>query len=534
MTNQPQMHPANLVFSPQEPCEYAAILLWGTVLYDQEDGLFKIWYMTWGNQVGLVLGAAVLAIANEAAVPTLESLTQKFETGRPVTLATFGDSITWPCFHTDGRQNYITLAAEALRQAYPMANIAIVHAGNMGTAERGLAEQRFEKHVLSFNPDAVFLMFGMNDCVGGMAGLDAYDRNLTALIGKARQAGALPIICTQNEIIYDSPDGAGRKALPQYMQRALEVAAREKARAVDCFARWQPLLADGRSLASRLNDWIHPNLAGHRWLAKSILESLWPRAAANLADGVRTPEDAKAPPPVACLLPGPPGKQIVRVEDGTWIALTGRRRGGWITELVFSWAREERPSWSDFRHVTLIGSGPQAVFDHQDRTLTAGLLLERPGRIDVVFSWNIGVFFLSLDPTHPDWTKRAEQPGSWLEHTGEPFVRPTAILHHAKGGGLLHDAFESPGGWPAVLCSHFKMAPGAGWEVVEGEDGVALATWAPGQDAAMQFFHTAAPLTQGHTPLLAYRSRSGQAQREIAILRERAGRLEFSVFQLSK
>ena len=35
---------------------------------------------------------------------TLESITAKLETGQPLTFATFGDSITWPCFHSDFRQ----------------------------------------------------------------------------------------------------------------------------------------------------------------------------------------------------------------------------------------------------------------------------------------------------------------------------------------------------------------------------------------------------------------------------------------------
>ena len=46
----------------------------------------------------------------------------------------------------------------------------------MGSAGRGLEAGRFEQYVLSHRPDAVFLMFGMNDCGAGPGGLDAFDQ----------------------------------------------------------------------------------------------------------------------------------------------------------------------------------------------------------------------------------------------------------------------------------------------------------------------------------------------------------------------
>jgi len=142
--------------------------------------------------------------------------------------ATFGDSITWPCYHSDYRHTYITFTVGALRKAYPKADIRIVHAGNMGTTGRGLANTRFDRYVLAHEPDIVFVMFGMNDCAAQQRGLDTYDRNLTKLINATRAIGAVPIICTQNEIIYDSVDGRRRVALPVYMKRAKQVARREK------------------------------------------------------------------------------------------------------------------------------------------------------------------------------------------------------------------------------------------------------------------------------------------------------------------
>ena len=91
-----------------------------------------------------ILNAQVAAVraADEQPTPeaSLEQVTGKLESGEPLVFATFGDSITWPCYHTDFRQNYITLTVDALQKAYPKASVQIVHAGNMGTTGRGLAE----------------------------------------------------------------------------------------------------------------------------------------------------------------------------------------------------------------------------------------------------------------------------------------------------------------------------------------------------------------------------------------------------------
>ena len=95
----------------------------------------------WG--CGLASPPSVTA-SNE--LPGLAPITEKLERGEPLVFATFGDSITWPCYHTDYRQNYMTFTVDALRRAYPQARIRVVHAGNMGTAARGLAEGRFERH----------------------------------------------------------------------------------------------------------------------------------------------------------------------------------------------------------------------------------------------------------------------------------------------------------------------------------------------------------------------------------------------------
>ena len=458
---------------------------------EDSDESWRWRFHKWIITIALTLGIACTTVADELPPSRLASITKKLRTGDPVVIATFGDSITWPCYHTDYQQNYITFTVDALRKAYPKANVRIIHAGNMGSTGRGLTDGRFEMQVLAHKPDMVFIMFGMNDCGSGYAGLDAYDANLSKLIQQTRSADALPIIATQNEILYEQSNG--RQALPQYMARALDVAKRENVPAVDCFELWQPLTKDPARLVARLNDWIHPNHAGHRLIASAIVAKLWPEALEYVSTEERTPLKPEESESTPCLLAGPSGKQILRTADGTWYAISGRRRNQRLTDLVFSFSRAERPTWQEFRHITLVGPRNDADFDAMDRTLTAGMLLERDGRVYVVFSWNVGVFFvttrqptLQLDLTKPpqvqaaaaeEWEKVLAMPKSWLQHTDEPFVRPTIVANCLyRYGALLYDAYLQSDGWPAVLCSERQIAPGGGFEVVNGVDGIGLIT----------------------------------------------------------
>jgi len=469
-----------------------------------------------------ILIVPLAAVRAADALPTREaplaSIASRLQSGEPLVFATFGDSITWPCFHTDFRQNYVTLAVDALQKAYPAANVRIVHAGNMGTAGRGLADGRFQRHVLEQRPDVVFLMYGMNDCGGGPGALDDYDRNLTRLIAETRAADALPVVLTQNQIVYDCPDGAGRGALPLYMRRATEVARREQVPCVDCFADWQPLVEDRAALVAHLNDWIHPNLAGHRLFARSIVSTLWPDAAKFVDTTMRPQPVGDA---TSCLLPGPSGKQVLRTKDGTWLAVSGRRRGERISELVLSYSSAGQPAWSDFTQVTLIGPGEHAVLPDDEREITAAALLEGDSSLCVVFSWNTGVYCLSFDRSPPDWQTRIKTAAAWKDLGADPFPRPIPILNSQLGNGLLVDAFLCDTGTPVVLCRDRKFAPGAGWEVLDGTDGLSLVS-GTGDARTVQFLLPSNEFSSEHLPV-----RSAHESDATAFLLDHAGALEF-------
>ena len=374
----------------------------------------------------------------------LQLIREKLRLGQPLTLASIGDSITWICFHTDARRNYLTFVADALRKKYPKANIRLEQSGNRGSTARAMP---FLETLLQVKPDMVFIMFGMNDCKRGTAQLDDYDRNLTELIQRVRKAEAVPVLLTQNEIVYPAE---GREALPQYVARAVAVSQRENVLLVDNFSDWHDLQKEEPDTWKLyLNDVMHPNLTGHRRFAKAVLKRLWPEAD-ELHDSGLWPLAGKLPRPVECLVSGPPDKQMLRIGPTTWVTLTGRRRGAEVTDLVLSVAEKANPTWHDFRHVTLVGTEPDAVFPWGERNINSAMLLRSGQRIFILFSHVVRRSLLVLDCSREGWSKRLHERSTYQSLSASNVPLPEAV-----GGSYSNDTEFVDGyvdnGYPAFF-----------------------------------------------------------------------------------
>jgi len=408
----------------------------------------------------VLCAALAIVVANSAhADNRLSRVNEKLRTGEPLVLAALGDSITWICFHTDGRRNYVTFVAEALRKRYPAANIHVEISGNRGSTVRAMP---FLETLLEVKPDLVFIMFGMNDSTRGVRSLDEYDRNLTALIRRTREAAAIPVVLTQNEIVYPAE---GRQALPEFEARAVEVARRENVPCVDNFSDWKLLKQEEpETWKLYLNDVMHPNLAGHRRFAKAILRQLWPEAGAFQPSGLWTAPASTLSEPVSCTLPGPADKQVLRIGSSTWIALTGRRRGSEITDVVLSVAHARLPAWNDFRHVTLVGPERTAVFPWGEPTINSALLLQSDHRLFILFSHTVRRSALVIDIERPDWIDDLAE-----RHTYKTTDGPDVSLPQSLGGSYQEDT-EFLDGWvagDALGYLYRDLVPGGNSGVIE-------------------------------------------------------------------
>lgn len=392
----------------------------------------------------------------------LRGFNHKLQTGQSVTIAAIGDSITWICFHTDGKQNYVTFIADALKQAYPRSEIHLVLAGNLGSTPKGL--EHLQRDVLDHKPDLVFIMFGMNDCVLGPGNLDAYDSNLTEMIRRTRVAGAVPIILTQDDIVYQSEDGKRRLALPKYERRAVQVARRENCLFVDNFSDWRELKRHQPSNWSEyLDDAIHPNLAGHRRFAKCILEKLWPEAAKFQYSGLHPPLAVGRLRPFDCLLPGPIDKQVLRINRTTWLALSGRRRGNETTDLILSFCKNcVNPTWTEFRHVTLVGPAREAVFDWSERPINSGMVLLGSGRLFIAFTQTVRLNLLTVDTTKPGWVRHLADTRTYSTIVNPHLPLPQSMQGSYQEDCELLDGFLGPEGRPAFVLRDLVLGNGSG------------------------------------------------------------------------
>lgn len=194
----------------------------------------------------------------------------KAASGAPVKIVCFGDSVTGLYYHTGGRRTYTDLLGDALRQAIPNAKVEMRNAG-IGGHTTVNALSRIERDVIAHKPDLVTVMFGLNDMV--RVPLESYRANLVTIVGKCREAGAEIILCTPNAVT----DNAARptKKLLDYCEAVRSVAAALDVPLCDAYAACDKL-RERNSMQWRLlmSDDIHPNLAGHLFIAGQIAATI--------------------------------------------------------------------------------------------------------------------------------------------------------------------------------------------------------------------------------------------------------------------
>ncbi len=217
------------------------------------------------------------------------------------TVVFLGDSITHGCFEVsfdgekyhpvfDEEHSYTAIFRRMVKTLYPATQLNIVNSGISGnTAGKGLA--RLSRDVLAYHPDLVVVCFGLNDCVAGPEGLDAYARDMREIVEKIKDSGADVIVMTPNattdSVHYLLPtererEDAGRLAaftregvVDRYMDTARAVAAECGVALVDCYAIWKKLAAAGVEINEILSNKInHPTRELHLIFAYELLREV--------------------------------------------------------------------------------------------------------------------------------------------------------------------------------------------------------------------------------------------------------------------
>jgi lysophospholipase L1-like esterase len=198
-----------------------------------------------------------------------------------------GDSITQ-------QRMYTTLIETYTLSRFPGWKITFRNTGwNGDTAwlsQRGDFDAGLKRDVLSLQPKAVTIDFGMNDARGGDLTYPKYIDYSTRLVEDLKKAGArVALITPSPEERYETDAPAGSHynlMLKKYSDGLKAVAASEKVPFVDQYTPFVAAIEAGRkagllgtdigapNLIRLTNEGIHPNWGGHLIMATAILQGL--------------------------------------------------------------------------------------------------------------------------------------------------------------------------------------------------------------------------------------------------------------------
>lgn len=210
--------------------------------------------------------------------------------GMPPLIVAFGDSTTAP---REVNGEALRVYADLLREKSGQA--ATVFNAGVGGNDTGQARARFEREVLTYNPDVVIIQFGLNDsCIDVWDGKkqprvtqEAYAANLRYFVETLQARGCAVILMTANPMRWTDSlrELYGKAPFDVNDPWGFNLTNREYAKSVRALAQERNLpLVDvyqrffdygntpGQAAEDLLLDGMHPNNRGHALIA----QWLWP------------------------------------------------------------------------------------------------------------------------------------------------------------------------------------------------------------------------------------------------------------------
>jgi acyl-CoA thioesterase-1 len=151
-------------------------------------------------------------------------------------------------------------------------DVTVVNAGIGGhTTKDGL--QRFDKDVLSQQPDYVVIMFGLNDSwidAGKTASrltVDEYRANLENMLARLKERGIKAVLMTPNAALQPTYGTDRNATLKPYVEAVRTLAAERGIPLVDVYRNFAELALEGPDVNALFTDAMHPNPAGQKLIA---------------------------------------------------------------------------------------------------------------------------------------------------------------------------------------------------------------------------------------------------------------------------
>ena len=211
----------------------------------------------------------------------------KIQWDRPNQLATvaarsrvvvLGDSITKGVRSgVTADQTFGTLLEKALQEKGHSADVINLGIGGERT-DQALA--RLSREILSLEPTLVTIMYGTNDSyvdkdqTQSRLSQDQYAANLKAIVEHLQRLGINTVLMTEPRWGKKAANGLGENPnvrLEPFMESCRQIAKETHSELVDHFRHWSDSEAGGTNISEWTTDECHPNPAGHKVLADTML-----------------------------------------------------------------------------------------------------------------------------------------------------------------------------------------------------------------------------------------------------------------------
>jgi len=154
-----------------------------------------------------------------------------------------------------------------LKEIYPFATVNVIVTAIGG--ENSLSgEKRFEKDVLTHNPDLILIDYALNDRGAGL--LESYIA-WNNMIKQSQNRGVKIILLTP------SPDQSvnyadSRNELKGHSDQIRKLAAENHVGLADSYAAFEPFYSNKKKLSEMMSQVNHPNEKGHELIANELIK----------------------------------------------------------------------------------------------------------------------------------------------------------------------------------------------------------------------------------------------------------------------
>lgn len=198
-----------------------------------------------------------LSIVNIGDIRYMSNVFNKVENEKALNIVYLGGSITQGCNATEEKRRYVNMSSNWWNEMFPEAEINVFNAGiGATTSQFGVA--RVEDHVLSKNPDLVFVEFSVNDD-NTMSFMESYE----SLIRKLLKHDTVKAVIIINNLFYD--DGHNAQGIHDNIAMVYDLPA------VSVKNYIYPEITIGNiDRAYYTDDMLHPRDIGHKMISDLV------------------------------------------------------------------------------------------------------------------------------------------------------------------------------------------------------------------------------------------------------------------------